>query len=55
MQHTKSTILASVLLLILAYIGAVKLAEFFVVDVRTYIIAAIIWLLCLALVKKPTS
>jgi hypothetical protein len=54
MQHAKSTILASILLLILAYFGAVKLVEFCIIDVRTYIIAAIIWLLCLTLVRKPT-
>jgi hypothetical protein len=53
MQFSRTAISAATALIILAYIGALKLAESFLTsDSRSYLIAAIVWLLCLALVHR---
>jgi high-affinity Fe2+/Pb2+ permease len=53
MQFSRLALAAATALVILAYFGALLLVErFLVLGVRSYIIAAIVWLLCLALVRK---
>jgi hypothetical protein len=53
MQFSKVAIFATIALIIFAFFGAQSLAErFLAADVRSYFIAAVVWLLCLALVRN---
>jgi high-affinity Fe2+/Pb2+ permease len=53
MQFSRTAIFATVALMVFAFFGAQSLAEYFIVaDVRSYFIAAIVWLLCLVLVRN---
>jgi high-affinity Fe2+/Pb2+ permease len=53
MKFSKAAIFATVALIIFAFFGAHSLAQrFLVADARSYFIAAIVWLLCLAVVRN---